>query len=253
MAVYIDDFTLLDRSLSSLQKSRSVFKAKMAQWGFLLHDAKETLPSQRFACIGYVVDTLKLSLSLAESKGKKKLLKLHRFKATLARSEGRVSFYEFESMAGSLSHAAQVVYGGRWNMRSWWDFRRLCEIAAQARRRPAARPQRSALVLLPASVLTSIDWWLQQLPSAHMIGRPLFIKPDGFLDVFDGLTFPRPWGVPVSDIGALGLTVITIDASSSGMGFVIGDPESPPFKFAMAWSVAQSATTSNWRESRLLH
>jgi hypothetical protein len=50
----------------------------------------------------------------------------------------------------------------------------------------------------------------------------------------------------------IALIVITIDASASGLGFVIGDPSCPFFTYAAAWSWAQSINTSNWRESKAI-
>lgn len=78
------------------------------------------------------------------------------------------------------------------------------------------------------------------------------MKPDGFLDIFDRLTFPDPWKVPVECLGATGLTVVTTDASASGFGFVVGDPLKPVFAYAHRWSWSQAINTSNWREAKAI-
>jgi hypothetical protein len=113
------------------------------------------------------------------------------------------------------------------------------------------RAQRGTLVALPADVQAALAWWKDTLLTAHERGRPLFVKPDGYLDIFDGITFPNPWAVPL-DIGAFALLVITIDASASGMGFVVGDPDHPCFAYACRWSVSQAINTPNWRESKAI-
>jgi hypothetical protein len=50
--------------------------------------------------------------------------------------------------------------------------------------------------------------------------------------------------------GADKLVVITIDASASGFGFVVGDPSMPSFAYSGAFTMAQSVNTSNWREGK---
>jgi hypothetical protein len=100
--------------------------------------------------------------------------------------------------------------------------------------------------------MKSLHWWLLALQRQPGPWRPLFVKPDGFLDVFDGKTFPEPWSIPTDHHGASRLSVITIDASASGFGFVVGDPAAPVFKFAAAFTCAQSLNTSNWREAKAM-
>jgi hypothetical protein len=100
--------------------------------------------------------------------------------------------------------------------------------------------------------MKSLHWWLLALQRQPGPWRPLFVKPDGFLDVFDGKTFPEPWSIPTDHHGASRLSVITIDASASGFGFVVGNPAAPVFKYAGAFTFAQSLNTSNWREAKAM-
>ena len=244
IAVYIDDFTMVDVCQVRLEANRARFKAQMTAWGFVLHDEKESPPSQGFDCIGYTIDTVGLRLFLSEARCMKKFTALTDFMERASQADWRVPLYLFESIAGKLSHAASVIYGGRWHLRLLWKVRSRVE-AAIAKSKSKGRPHRSMLVFLPADVQKALVWWVGVLRVAHLGGGLLFVKPDGFLDVFDGMTFPDPWSVPVDKLGALLLTVITIDASSSGMGFVIGDPNHPVFAYACLWSWAQALNTSN--------
>ena len=74
---------------------------------------------------------------------------------------------DFESMAGSLSHAAAVVYGGRWFLRPWWKARARLEKALQGPRGSLRRRASRALrIHLGEDVLASIEWWQQALEGA---------------------------------------------------------------------------------------
>ena len=55
--------------------------------------------------------------------------------------------------------------------------------------------------------------------------------------------------MPMRCRGMSRLVVITIDASASGLGFVVGDPLNPILRYAGIFSRAQARNTSNWRES----
>jgi hypothetical protein len=47
-------------------------------------------------------------------------------------------------------------------------------------------------IFLPPPAIAGIMKWLDVLSSDDIPWCPLFVKPDGFLDIFDGLTFPSP-------------------------------------------------------------
>lgn len=132
ISVYIDDWTLVDVCRFRLEANRLRFKSQIMEWGFVLHDEKESLPSQVFDCVGYTVDTVGLRLFLSEQKCLKKLGALDSFLRQAEEAGWKVPIYVFESLLGKLSHAASVMYGGRWHLRPMWKVRSRIE-AAQAK------------------------------------------------------------------------------------------------------------------------
>ena len=174
---------------------------------------------------------------------------------------GCVRQHELDKIVGKLNHFCKVVQGGRLHLQPLWDSKAALEVAvgpgvpagavrsvtsAGARACPSYRPK----LILPLSVeaKAGLLWWRDRLTMGEVPWRPLFVKPDGYLDIFDGATFKCPWNIPIAHRGTSKLVVITYDASASGFGFVVGVPQRPAFKYAGSFSPEQSSCTSNWRE-----
>lgn len=269
-SVYIDDWSMVASSVEAAEPIRAAFKGRMRGWNCVLNDEKEQAPSTVGEVTGVTIDTINLRIFICRKKCDKVVLALATFiqesEAVEIGNAGRVlkpagyaRLHEVDKVVGKLNNMAKVVQGGRLYLSPLWDAKaRLdAEMRQSMRDKGTAVPshvpyRRKALIGITTEIMEGLRWWERCLAKDEVPWRPTFVKPDGFLDIFDGKTFRSPWDIPAEHRGVSKLLVITTDASASGFGFVIGDPQRPAFKYAGMFSAEQSMCTSNFRESKTL-
>lgn len=271
--VYIDDWSMVAPSVAIAQPIRLRFKRQMGTWGCVLNDEKEQEPSTVGEVSGICIDTVNLRIFISRKKCDKAAVSLEAFLLSIESAElghqGRVlkpvgsgRLHDLDKVVGKLCHLSQIVFGGRLHLQPIWDAKAAYERAARAKLLRSGEagnhastqlPYRArACVRVPDLAISGLRWWRDRLRQQEVPWRPVFVKPDGFLDIFDGKTFPEPWSIPTSNAGTSKLVVVTTDASASGYGFVVGDPKAPVVKYAGIFSLLQSVCTSNWRESKTI-
>jgi hypothetical protein len=142
-------------------------------------------------------------------------------------------------VVGKLTYLSFVVFGGRAWLRALWDCFRSIN---KSRRFSSITPE----------AVAALRWWEDRLSSSAPIYRPLFVKPDGFLDVFDGKTFRDPWSLPTATGLSSRMLIVTTDACACGFGFYVGEPSAPLYCTSGAFSLDQAAASSNWRECKTI-
>lgn len=184
--VFVDDFSNTHDDGSILATVRLLFIAFMAMLGFLLHPDKQPFPSQCFKVLGYEIDTVNLTISIAGDKQAKRLkLVADIFKEL--RANGYITLNQAQSLVGKLTHSAFIVLTGRFHILPWW------RAIAQSEKEYRVKHKLDVSSICPKqtriqssqSLIDSLLWWQRALSDPSKTLRSLIVKHDGFLDVFD--------------------------------------------------------------------
>ena len=143
--VYLDDFLVIGRTLEECTAAYMALYNLLLELGFMISPNKLVPPCQKLVFLGVEIDTTKLTLSLSE----KKILDL---KAVLSsfKSKVRATKRQLQQLAGRLSWACKVVYGGRTFLRRILDLMNTLQ-------------KQSAKCRLGVEFFKDVDWWLQFL------------------------------------------------------------------------------------------
>ena len=184
--VFVDDFSSTHDSGDYLAMIRIAFIAFMGMLGFVLHPAKQPLPSQIFNALGYTADTVNLKLSISGDKQTKRLILVE---STLKKllEDGYITLNQAQSLVGKLTHSAVVVLTGRFHISPWWSA------IARAEKDYRLKHQLDETVIVPKQtrvlrsqpLIDSLRWWQGALQDKDKLSRNLYVRHDGFLDIFD--------------------------------------------------------------------
>ena len=226
--VFVDDFSVTHDDGEILFRVRLSFITFMGMLGFVLHPEKQPLPSQIFKALGYIVNTVDLKLSIAGDKQDKRL---NLIKETLKQfsENGFITLNQAQSLVGKLTHSAFIVFTGRFHISPWWKA--IAESEKDYRKRhnldPSAIVPKQTRINRSQPLIDSLLWWQGALSDKKKTSRSLYVKHDGFLDVFDeesfqGVSNPEALSIANSDFMMKhnGITVdVTIDSSCNTFAY----------------------------------
>ena len=218
---YLDDFLIVGDDEASCNNTLTALLHLLLLLGFAINYNNATHPSTRLTFLGIVFDTDALTLELPAGK----LAELNTALSTLLTTK-KCTKRKLQSIAGKLSWATQVIYGGRFHLRRLWD-------KIQELQLPHHRTR------VTSDLKADINWWLQ------------------FMGVFNGLT-------PMVDTRPQ--TPLWLDACSQAAGAVYGDefvytpfaswPDSSNlhinFKKTLALETAVARWGAFWRNSQVV-
>lgn len=139
---YLDDYLVIAPSLSKANLVLRELMALLRRLGFAINYDKVVTPSRRLTFLGIVLDTNNMTLELPAAR----LTELQRLLEKIDKQK-KVSKRTLASLAGKLSWATQVIYGGRFHLRRIWDALQLLKAPSHHTR-------------VTVEVKKDIRWWL---------------------------------------------------------------------------------------------
>lgn len=142
IVAYLDDFLIICSSWGECKQALDLLIFLLRRLGFAIAYSKVEGPYQRIIFLGFLIDSLEMSVKLTIERVKE-LNEL--LKETLLHS--KITKRKLQSIIGKLSYCCQVVYGGR------YFLRRLISIAA-ALSLPWHRTR------ITKMIRADVEWWL---------------------------------------------------------------------------------------------
>ena len=105
---YIDDFVVIGDSYHECAENQSILISVVRSLGFNIKWSKVTSPSQETVCLGLLINSVDMSVSLPQAKLDCLYELIHQFD-----NKKSASKVELQRLAGILAHCATVVRGGR--------------------------------------------------------------------------------------------------------------------------------------------
>ena len=212
--------------------------------GFRLADHKEAGPEQQTEHQGHICDFANARVHVNPSRCRNIVDAIDAILEAARASPLRLAAYrEVESLVGKLVHVQFTIVGARAALA---PLHRAKTDAQRAWVRPTGRAPRGASVEISAGVREALGWWRRHLSASQPPTMQLYTFSDGTMDFWDTDSVLSPWCVPCGDP----VLVIATDAAACGYGVAVGDTATPALTWAGAWSLTQSAQTSNFREHR---
>ena len=259
--VYIDDWTLLDTKDTPVEISKAEFIRVLTEAGFALHPDKMSEISTQISTIGFLIDSINLTLSFPQDRLSKRLAFI---KDTLLSPPKTLG--DLRQISGKLTHLSTVVLGSRFFVKPWWKW-----IADETKLAIAHRTKLALKTHQPTSISKvssstklkctnsfisecndSLHWFLNVLSSNDSLGIPLIEKSDGFFDIFDPLTISSiqsvDWKLSPINMGISSVVEITSDASSTGGGFWWSSSYGNSDECEFIWHIGLAFQSSNMRE-----
>ena len=158
IVVYLDDYIFVCSSYEECQRTMLALMRVLRELGFSINYNKVVGPAQRIVFLGIEIDTIKMTLTLPDSK----VTDLSTCLERIGNSD-KVTKKKLQSLIGKLNWACQVVYGGRFHLR------RLIEKIAGLRQ-PSHRTR------VTRDMRLDITWWLsflklKQITSVSMVNN----------------------------------------------------------------------------------
>ena len=245
--VYIDDFLLAAESEIILSQNREAFEKFMEWAGLLLNPDKKSEISSRFTVIGYEIDTADLWVSIPIDKFAKRRDLLDNLINTEI-----CDWSTFQKVAGKLNHLAIVTPGGRHFMNPWWKIMKDTIQKWQLSNPKSSQPPPCLSIKLHNSeIKESLAWWQQVVKADKPPRRNIFVRNDGFLDVFSPdffHLFGEQHGLHdhvLSYVERNIIALITSDASAVGGGWFFNNQQRG---FSYMWGPSTAFASSNFRE-----
>ena len=116
IVVYLDDFLIIGESREACQVAFYALLALLQNLGFSISWHKVVPPTQRLAFLGILLDTVESTMSLPADK----LNALHSYELEFS-LQRRAPKRQLQVLAGKLSWACRIVYGGRTFLRQIID------------------------------------------------------------------------------------------------------------------------------------
>ena len=180
VVVYLDDFLIIERTLSACNAALHTLLNLLRRLGFHVNYSKLEGPSQIVTFLGVTINSINMSLSLPQQK-----LTQLADQLTVFSNRKRATCNQLQSLAGKLAWASRVVRGGRTFLRRILD-------AIPTIRKPSHK------VKLTHAFQEDITWWRNFLH--HFNGTAACTVPAAITDVHvdacnsgSGVAFGNDW------------------------------------------------------------
>ena len=151
LVIYLDDILLLNQSQDGLQKDRDTLLWLLHNLDWLINWKKSVLdPSQHLEFLGLTIDSIKMEITLSETK-------VAGIKQKCSNLLGRetVSVQELASLIGTLNATVEAVIPASLYVRELQMFQTKCLLKSQK--------NYQTMVALPKVCEEEITWWIHQL------------------------------------------------------------------------------------------
>ena len=137
---YLDDFAVVGSTESECRDGQITLINVLRHLGFAVSWDKLIGPAQEVSFLGIVINTVKMNLSLPETK-------IQNLLSIISELEGKgfASKKQLERLGGIVAHCATVIKGGRTFSRRIYDLCRSCP--------------RGGRVRLDGMILADLSWW----------------------------------------------------------------------------------------------
>ena len=166
LVIYLDDILLLNQSQDGLQKDRDTLLWLLHNLGWLINWKKSVLdPSQHLEFLGLTIDSIKMEITLSETK-------VAGIKQKCSNLLGRqtVSIQELASLIGTLNATVEAVIPASLYVRELQMFQTKCLLKS---------PKNfQTMVALSKVCEEEITWWIHQLDQWNGKQIRMSVNPD---------------------------------------------------------------------------